>query len=328
MDIDYIGKKTKFVPRKKTKPAPTPTGMGNRKAYRLKRKVTYGKAKGFFSIYDARTMNYVNTIVKMKPSTVNLGAVKPIPLRVISDDGIEVTDDMDVNVTDLYGVNSIRKNKHYFSSGYGGITFKIKVLFKEDDIYQSAAYSKLHNKNKRFKWEVRKLINTLYYNLAPVRVVTKALDIPNGTYVITNISSKSQTHEGYTTWELEFSTWKPVKFGRFANNNKNVRQAIRKANAKAKSKGKTPVRQKLRKCNLKNLKYSKKKTANIPCVRYMQRVLYAAKFLKKSQIDGWYGWNTAHAVKKFQKKYKKQYGLKITGQVDKKTFKALCEAKL
>ena len=300
--------------------------LNSRKSYKLKRKVTFGKSKGFFCIYDARTINYINTIVKLKPGTVNLGSMEALPLRVISDSGVEVKDDFQVNITELYGPSKKgNKHKHFYSDGFGGITFTIKILLKEDDVYQSAAYNKLHGRNKKTKLLVWKLLNTLYINMAPVRVVTEAMDVQNGTYIITNINKKTQVKKGYSEWELEFTTYKSVKFGNFSSN-ASLRKAI--GGTGKKRKRKQSKRQKLSKCKLKNLRYSKKKTKAIPCVSYMQSVLYRAKFLKKSQIDGWYGWYTAHALKKFQRKYKKKYNLKVTGQVDKNTLKALCEAKL
>ena len=300
--------------------------LNSRKSYKLKRKVTFGKSKGFFCIYDARTLNYINTIVKMKPSTVNLGSIAPIPLRVITNSGVEVKEDMQINITELYGpARKGRKSKRFYSDGYGGITFTIKILLKEDDTYQSAAYNKLNGRNKKTKLLVWKLLNTFYFNLYPVRVVTQAMDVPNGTYIITSINKKTQVKKGYSEWELEFTTHKSIKFGKFGSN-ASLRKAI--GGTGKKRKRKQSKRQKLSKCKLKNLRYSKKKTKPMPCVSYMQSVLYRAKFLKKSQIDGWYGWNTAHALKKFQRKYKKKYNLKVTGQVDKNTLKALCEAKL
>ena len=48
------------------------------------------------------------------------------------------------------------------------------------------------------------------------------------------------------------------------------------------------------------------------------------KLLKKrgfylGKVDGWFGSETVKAVKAFQKKYKKKYGLNVTGKVDTKT---------
>ena len=114
---------------------------------------------------------------------------------------------------------------------------------------------------------------------------------------------------------------------------------------------------KLRKCNYKTLVYSKKKKV-VKCVKYMQEVLYKKKYLKKKQVDGWFGKETKEAVKKFQKAYNKKQKktvksaankvaqavaktvsketgtktkamnklLPTDGKVDKATWKALCNA--
>ena len=50
----------------------------------------------------------------------------------------------------------------------------------------------------------------------------------------------------------------------------------------------------------------------------MQKLLKKRGFYT-GVIDGWYGPLTVNAVKKFQKKYKTKYGLKVTGKVDTKT---------
>ena len=68
--------------------------------------------------------------------------------------------------------------------------------------------------------------------------------------------------------------------------------------------------------------YSKKQKT-VGCVKIMQTILYAEKFLKKSQIDGWFGKVTYGAVKKYQKKYAKKYGLKQNGKIDPATFNVM-----
>ena len=127
--------------------------------------------------------------------------------------------------------------------------------------------------------------------------------------------------------------YKTLKLSSFKTTTSGITKAIKKANdkkasakkakAKTKTKQTTGYKAKLKKCDYKVLKYSKKKKT-VNCVKIMQQLLYNYGCLdKKSYIDGWYGKITVKAVKKFQKKYKTKYKLKETGKVDKSTWKAL-----
>lgn len=229
----------------------------------------------------------------------------PISLKVVQSNGVDVTPDLNITVNNL---NS--GNKHFLNNGYGGISFKIDVIINKNDKFgNSSVTDKLH------QW-----ITTM----TPLYVVTEAIDVKNGRYIISKNSNRKQTFKENTVWTLEFIEFKGINITKFKNNNKYVNKAkknYKKAKAKAKKASENATnKKKLKKCKTSNLKYGAKKSN---CVKYMQKVLYNKGFLKKKQIDGHFGSKTKNALKKFQKKYKKKYKLNANGKVDKATLKAL-----
>ena len=231
----------------------------------------------------------------------------PISLKVVQGNGVDVTPDLNITVNNLNG-----GNKHFLNNGYGGISFKIDVIINKNDKFgNSSVTDKLH------EW-----ITTM----TPLYVVTEAIDIKNGRYIISKNSNRKQSYKDNTVWTLEFIEFKGTNITKFKNNNKYVNKAKKKyEKAKKKAKNKNAKsnntnKKKLKKCKLANLKYGLKKSN---CVKYMQKVLYKKGYLKKKQVDGWFGPVTKTALKKFQKKYKKKYKLKVNGKVDKATLKEL-----
>ena len=220
-------------------------------------------------------------------------------LRVIQDSGVSVVPDMDIAVTRLSnGYN------HFFSAGDNGLSFKLDVIILKTDKFNDVL--------------VTEYINNLFVNMVPVRVVTDAMDVPNGDYIITKNDERKQTRTNSTIWSLEFTKYVPLNLYKSQNNNKAVLNAIKKSKKKASKKKKkaskkktttktaSTVYKKLSKCNYKTLVYSKKKKT-IACVKTLQQILYKQGCLPKKQIDGWYGPNTVAAVKKYQKKYNKKH---------------------
>lgn len=234
---------------------------------------------------------------------------KPMSLKVVQSNGVDVTPDINIIINDLNA-----GNKHFLNNGYGGISFKIDVIInKKDKFGKSLVIDKLH------QW-----ITTM----TPLYVVTEAIDVKNGRYIISKNSNRKQSYRDNTIWTLEFIEFKGINITKFKNNNKYVNKAKKnyaKAKKNARSKNKKAKanntnKNKLKKCKVKNLKYGLKKSK---CVKYMQKVLYKKGYLTKKQVDGWFGPVTKTALKKFQKKYKKKYKLKANGKVDKATLKAL-----
>ena len=256
----------------------------------------------------------------------------PLKLRVIKDDGVQVTPDEQVKITPLKKGKKNLLYKHFLNVGDGGITFKVNVLIHKNDYWPIRLFN--YGKVVLDEPKVTTILKKFYNEMTVISIVTDFIDIPNGNYLITKNPSRVQSTENYTVWELEFTTYRAINTVKYVNNNTAIKNAI----AKTKKKEKTLKERlhdavkaaqavaannaKLDKCKLSQLTYSKKKK-NVACVKYMQKILYRKGFLTKKQVDGWYGPKTKEAVKKFQKKYKKKYNLKVTGKVDKNTKNAL-----
>lgn len=225
-----------------------------------------------------------------------------LSLRVDIGQGVESVPDMDINITKLNNTGGIRYN-HFFSNGYAGTTFKIRVLIKSTDKWNGAYVT-----NQLHDW---------FKNMTPLHVVTEAIDVPDGEYLISSNPTRQQNKKGFTEWDLEFTTYTPLALYKYKNNNAAVLKALKKAKAGNKSNSKkSAVNTKLKKCGLKYLKYSKKKKT-YTCVKYMQQVLQKKKLLTKAQVDGWYGPVTLKAVKRFQITYNKK--VKITSKTTNTT---------
>lgn len=261
--------------------------------------------------------------------------VDRLPLKVVIG-SLEVTPNVNINVTDLNFANNIQY-KHFLNNSDYGITFKVDVIIGKNEMWRSESWGlflMMRTKeyqdtlkkqgaivdNHRSKFRVVNVLKTWIKNMHPLKVVTKAIDVPNGLYIITGNSTRKQVYENYTVWSLEFTTFNPLNLAVYKNNN----LAIKKALAK---KSTASNKAKFKKCKLSSLKYSKKKKT-VDCVKYMQKILFKKGCLKsKSQIDGWYGKATCKAVRKFQTDFKKKYKLKVTSgkSVDKATFNAMCK---
>lgn len=280
-----------------------------------------------------------------------------IPLRVVWD-SLEVTPNVKVNKTEL------SDGKIYFTKPITSQmdSFKIQILLHKDDVVKGHFHEEYQTENPLAGLDLSS-INTLfstgidtdiidqflftgesdiadYYddikvtdllryvvnNLIIVTVHTDAADIVDGTYVVTDNSSRKQvSRDGYTLWELEFTRHRPGTTISYNFNNSIVKKAVsnykKKAKAKAKAKSSATTESKLKKCDVKNLKYSKTKKVTT-CVKYMQTLL-KKKGYYKSTVDGWFGGETLKSVKKFQTDYKKKYKLRTDGKVDAKTRNAM-----
>ena len=250
-----------------------------------------------------------------------------LSLKVMQGD-VNVTPDANIVSTELNrGAEGNILYKHFLNKGDGGITVKVSVVIHKDETYND--------------FLVTDVINSILLAGAVVNIVTDAIDVPNGNYIILKNPSRKQSHANYTIWELDFMTYHGITSVVYKNDNAKVKTALanaKKANDKAKakaaaakkkknekktSKNSTSYKTKFKKCKYSTLKYSKKKKV-VECVKYLQKILKKKKFYNGS-IDGWYGSMTVTAVQKFQKKYKKKYGLPTNGKINKKTFDALCK---
>lgn len=287
--------------------------------------------------------------------------VSAISLKVVQNNGVEVNPDVNITVNELNN-----GYKQFVNNSGDSDTFKVNVIIKHDECITG----EIHERIKYDAYEIDSnsvinmtgvdlseleyldmekdaedslfedyqdfpVITVLDYwikNAEPLYVITEAIGVPNGYYIIKENGSRKQSYRDYTVWTLEFMKYKQLKLSTFKSTTKGITKAIKKLNskktkatakAKAKTKQATGYKTQLKKCNYKVLKYSKKKKT-VKCVKIMQQLLYHYGCLdKKSYIDGWYGKVTVEAVKKFQKKYKAKYKLKVNGKVGKSTWKAL-----
>ena len=251
-----------------------------------------------------------------------------LPLKIIRDDGVEVNPNSSVSILELNSDSSKNvKNRHFVFSGDAGITAKVKVLIGRNDRWK---VNKVYNGTTN-KWEgynnpkVTSLLNKFFIKGTVIRVVTDAIDIPNGEYIITKNPSRKQHFKDSTVWELELTTYRRLAVHKWKNNNSVVKKAIKKskkiASKSKSSKSSSSYKSKLKKCKISQMKYSKTKKF-VTCVKYLQKVLKKLK-LYSGVIDGWYGQLTVSAVKKFQKKYKRKYKLTDNGKMNSKTLNAL-----
>jgi len=278
------------------------------------------------------------TFFKIQPVDwlkTNVADMFYLKLTVEKSSGVQVTPDPNVTVTDLNTSKYNKKFKNFTNSGDGGITFKISVMIHKDE-----KYNRWLGDSTTGEWivkdpKVTAILKKFISEMTVLSVKTDAIDVPNGKYIITKNSSRKQSYDNYTHWELEFTTYRPLKQSKYENNNKIVKNAISQAQKKAKQqntnkntgKSQSTTRSQLKKCKTSNFKYTSKKPSKASnCVKLMQKVLYQkGKLQSKSQIDGWFGSKTKNALKEFQKQYKKKYNLTQNGKVDKNTLNALCK---
>ena len=280
--------------------------------------------------------------------------LSPIPLEIVHE-GVETKPDINITVQELNnGAFTVLNNTNTKTKR---LSFTVKVIIHKDytiggnvnrfkgkdshwimnnmSLKELDAYFKEHStgyvKTSMTLHKSIKVIEMLDYwirNGTHLMVVSKLIDVPDAYYIITDNKKRTQDYWDYTIWELTFTKKVIAKWSKYKNNNAGVKQAL-KAWEKSKKKNKekadtvadlTTSRKNLAKCDNTKIVYSKEKKTS-KCAKYMQQVLYHKKFLKKDQIDGWYGKVTKNAVKEYQTKYKEAYNLpKPTGNLNKPTF--------
>ena len=284
----------------------------------------YRSKTNFMEIVDVDLFNTIYTLYQNNElQTIN----NALPLKVIQDKGIEVKPDFEVKVTDLNTDTKNLKYKQFSNNGDGGITFKVDVIIKKgatwgygvetkgDYIFKGKVYPSV--------MKVTTWINYWYVNMRPLYVVSDAIDIPNGTYVLTDNSARKQDYKEYTVWTLEFTTFRPLELWRWGAS-QSVITATTPKKTTSTSTSSSSINTKLKNC-IGKIKYSKTKKV-VECNKTLQTKLYNLGFLTKAQIDGWYGDVTMNAVKKFQKYHNKKGGnLLVDGVAGKYTVTAMCK---
>lgn len=270
---------------------------------------------GYFRLMDSRILG----------KKVNGQKVKPMHLKVVQDTGIDVKPDTHITVTNLN-----KGGKHFFNTSSYDITFKVDIILKKDERWETG-HIKLKNRTNygtRTEWnggQVRSFLKEFIKQGIPVYVGTEALDIPKGRYLITSNSSRKQTYKDYSVWTLEFTTYNELKRTTFKDYNRATNLAIRKR--KYLKLASTPPMM-LKKCDIKNLQYKKKNR----CCYYLNYTLQKKgclslkwfNLMKKNKTSEIYNDGTKAGVKLFQKKYQKKFNLKVNGVLDTKTRNALC----
>ena len=275
------------------------------------------------------------TIVPRDETYLNYN-LNPIPLAVIKNDGVDHTPDVQIKITDL---NSGKKR--FINTSGEGDRFKVNVIIhknatvrgirtvKKELEYGQGLYGLYgwhgggyYYSEKQFN--LIEALDTWIKNMTIFTVTTKAVDIPNGSYLISGNGRRKQTYDDYTIWELEFIRYVGNIVTAVTWNNTYANKAIATYNKQKEAKAKQAEadKNKFKKCNYKVLVYSKTKKV-VTCVKYLQTLLKKWGFYKGA-IDGWYGKDTFNAVKAFQTKWKKKYNIGITGKVNEKTFKVMC----
>ena len=243
-----------------------------------------------------------------------------LPLKVIP--SVDVEKDFDLTVTDLNPDSSNNKFKNFHNSGDGGITFKINVII---DPNESWGYGKVGQADfvylgKKYPARARPHVwlNTWFVNMTPLYVVSDAIDIPNGKYILSANPSRKQDFRYYTEWSLEFTTYRPLNINKWQANQSLSKYTGITVSATAKN-------TELANCDLSLFVYCKKKTTTTQATRWLQEALYKLGFLPSLSTTGWYNDDVLNAVKSFQKKYQKYFsGMKVTGKMDKVTLNAIC----
>ena len=268
---------------------------------------------------------------------------KPIPLRVVMEDGFELEPDISFKNIELQGPYDMFKNNSGFND-----SFTVTIVLHKDDTVRLNYERPLSKSGSEVDWDIfeklflksvgkdkstfadsfnARVTNALDYWIrkgVPFYIHTSAVGISKkNLWLVTEQKKRTQTYDdGYVFWEVTFTRYHEITAQKFNKITKVMEKAFKDAKTSQKTKDRQKARQELAKCDRKKLVYSKTKKV-VDCVKKLQQVLYLQGFLKKEQIDGWYGKTTKEAVKKYQKKWSKDYGLKVTGNVNPHTFQVM-----
>lgn len=119
--------------------------------------------------------------------------VNKIPLKVIMSDGFSTKMGHNTKETTmLMDTNTNNAPTFFFNSGNTGIEFEVSVVIKEEYYYNNVSYRDYLDQWSKF--------------MTPVSVVTDAIDVPNGKYVM-SIKSKKQKDKVKSIWKLRFKQY-------------------------------------------------------------------------------------------------------------------------
>ena len=182
----------------------------------------------------------------------------------------------------------------------------------------------VENTNVYRDLDVYTMLNYFYRHGIPLMLKAKDLRIYSSSlWLITGNKSRKYERGGWSYWDLTFTKYDAVKYATFTKVNKGIQKALKKSKSKKSSKvsAATKLRKQLKKCKPKVLVYSKKKKT-VGCVKTLQKYLNE-RIGSNLKADGWFGKETTKAVKKYQEKFSKSYGLKPTGKVNQATYNVM-----
>lgn len=292
-------------------------------------------------------MAFINLIPRDKSYTDSEHTYRiddAIPLRVVKDDGVDMTPDVNIKVTDLS-----KGQKQFVNASGKGDRYNITILVHEDDTF-TGTWTHSFNPSwqpsgsamkyiDHFDYPTSlKVVDLLDWIIRKMLVVTLTSDnnvalIPNGAYIITDNPHRVQNYKnGYSLWELEFTKYTGAVNSKYVKTTTAATKAINAYNKKkskttskktttTKAKQSSSLNSQLKKCKVSQMVYSKTKKVT-SCVKTLQKYLNK-KGKGNLAVDGWYGNATLKAVKKFQTDFKKKYKLTANGKMDTKTLNAM-----
>ena len=117
--------------------------------------------------------------------------IDKIPLKIVRSDKVKVDPQLNIKSTPLHSNPNEQGYLHLHNAGYNGITFSVSVYFDSRDMLAG------NNKATLDEWLKKGSTHS---------IVTKAIDIPNGEYVITSCTSEQEFDE-MVIWNLTFTQY-------------------------------------------------------------------------------------------------------------------------
>ena len=240
--------------------------------------------------------------------------IDKIPIRVITNDKIKVTEQLNISETNMIGSKkgANQVSAHYlYNRGYGGVKFDIAIIIMNDDYYGGEkVYTLLTKKAIAFE---------------TVTVVTESPHIPNGDYKIVTMA-KEQEYKNHSKFTLSFTPVSDIKQSSLkVTTTTSKKTSTTKKNTTTKKTTKTATKKKLSSYELVVSKATLPITPKSPkkVITALQRILQKKGYYK-GKIDGYWGPVTSASVKKYQTKNKKSCNLVVNGsKIDKKCRKCL-----
>lgn len=251
-----------------------------------------------------------------------------LPIHIIQSGGVDAQRDFDVKITDLNTDIRNNKYKHFHNTGDGGVNFKVDVIIDPNESwgYGLRGGSEFVYSGVRYPARARVPVwlNFWFVNMTPLYVVSDALDVPNGQYILSGNPKRLQTLPHYSKWQLEFTEYNPITMKQYEALESLSKYTGKTVQATAKN-------TKLANCDLSNFKYRREAPdVTTQCNRWLREKLYQLGFLSYEEYSkpgesGWYNPAVMGAIKKFQYKYKAYFpGMEVDGKMNQITLDALC----